>query len=231
MSAVTLSLLFLPLLILLVYLLIRRSATSQHIWTYRRLIWLGGGYLFVLAAATLLYFLLPIDQLPDEKRMDPAQALKRAEQFYAALGEGRLDVLDAELAKEWFFQAEGEELGIRYAGEYAGPELIIGSGKQPEGKIEVRYYQTPVVVNGMEISKLIPAPEVRLKGRQLTIYPPEDPEVRLAQLSNEFTIRQFSRKRPVWGGEEMGAGALYIGLPEEMVVHVDEEISVWWLDR
>jgi hypothetical protein len=192
-----------------------------------------GGYALLLLLAVILYYLFQPDQTALSRSITEKEAEQAFSQFFEALEKEDLNLLNPAYIREtWTFETEHNQLNlISPSTGWSDTSIVIAQSENPGNAIKVDYYITPVIMTGFEITDYFPNPEVELSGDTLKIAFAEV-DLNLANLSTEFTIRQFveapQQQHPYF---YHGNSALIIHLPQNLNLHVSDKLPVHWIRK
>lgn len=227
--------LFVPLLSLTIILLLIIVAFKlpslwrgkvQHDLKWKMII----GYIGILVFGMIIYFSIVQpnfaaneqhttsqnihDFLYEDEQMDELPSQYIIEEWTVSLEEGELHVV------------LGEGL---YDSNFFVP-IVVDERVDAENRAEITIYETPSLINGMDISNEIELADIQLKGSDI-IVSAEDHFIELNYYStqNEMTVTQFTKDKhgsllDIDFDLEIGEQVIAITIPKNTTLHVDEDL-------
>lgn len=188
-------------------------------------------YVIVLAAVSLLSFILP----PKEHfagRAVSSGDIERQREFqndYVRLIEsGRIDeIKGAEVKEKWKIPLERNSMSIKSAISDFYMLTFVESVPGLEGEAAAYYYGSKSYIENVDISDRIPPPQLEAEGANIVIYPPAPLKLEFAKFSLPFPFSQFSDDGNIYFNHEtvfFNHGFLYIQVPEG--VKVDGNVMI-----
>ncbi|MFD2630555.1 hypothetical protein [Oceanobacillus kapialis] len=186
-----LPIILLTVLMIGVIMLVRFSAKSFPALR-RKERWLLPLYVSILIACGII---LAIVQPFEERLASSGEEKPSSPSLYSYMDEGNPEDIDEAFVREgWDFTYSGEELHIisSPSEELMAPiyvEKVAGMGDA----VEVIYYETPLYMDGEDMSEYINPPAVTLSGDGLHIISPDGyEEVELNTFKDPFPFNQFT---------------------------------------
>lgn len=214
-------------LFMIVSKVINKSALREKRYINgKRVYWIVGGYVAVLLIAMGVFFIVPM-----ASKSIPSGTVDRENtpNLYIFEQTGKsIDTLSDFMVDQQAFTHQHDELQINWqiAGDsyFHYPVLIERTN---DDQVEVMIYQTPIIIDGMDITKYVDQVEVKRSSDTLKIIP-KKVDLSIASFQTGFPFRQFDKDREPWFEEDdqLGAQLLYFRIPDDIQLHVEEEIEV-----
>lgn len=155
--------------------------------------WIIGVYCGLLVLGGIYYGWAAQDAGLERVDSETVKITEQAiEQFYSRAEHGQLDQLEGALMQEsWEFDVEGGPLEVIVRGN-DGNLLITAMPNMQQEKLTATYFTTRMMLDSVDFTSEIKPPQVSLKDNQLIIQMPAKQHIRLAALTREFPINQFS---------------------------------------
>ncbi len=183
-------------------------------------------YLSILLFATVIYYLLPIESktLPLISEEEVRHINNQYPLFYEEpLTKEKFAEIDGLLKKkEWEFQISGDELEINTNNEFV--QIVAEKKEANDGLVEVEHYTMPSTMDGLDLTDMIPLPELKWKDNILNIDIPFI-DLKIASLQTELTITQFT-------GDKKVTNASYSSINQENIIYlkIPNNVGVNYLD-
>lgn len=228
MTIVTIS--FVILVIVILVLLLGLSFIFHWLTRFKKgklIKWVLGGYVLLLLFATMIYYFNPPQAIKAVKPLSADEVYKADFELFQALEEEDLNRLNpAYVLKEWTFKTEEEELFLSKVDPHVIGEIVLVQTDLPSNEIRIRYYRTPLNMDGWDISPYLSLPEINFMENRLDLVFPRK-ELHLSKLDVEFPLKQFQDRHEAESFIfQTGSTALLIYHPEGKTVHVDSVHSV-----
>ncbi len=110
-------------------------------------------------------------------------------------------------------------------GDSLDPMIVIEKKPVNDHKIEGTFYQTPSIINGMDVSKSMPAPNLEWSQDTLT-FTSIKKTINLTLIKKEFPIEQFTGKTPSGHNGSFGMQVLYMRVPKDLKIISSKSVSV-----
>ncbi|GAA0342393.1 hypothetical protein GCM10008967_36000 [Bacillus carboniphilus] len=187
---------------------------------------LVSGYAALLVVAFVAYHFLPLDR-SDLKEMEDDSQIREMDkvygQFYKSLHQGKINEMkDKHPYEKWEFNVDDPTIGFRSNNMEAYVNIFIEKSAELEGKMEVIYFKTPTIINGIDFTDKIKGYQMDYLDGELLVKVPHSNELKLAKFGNEFTIEQFSGGiSSRFGTPEqrvMGDHLIYVKLPQDVQI-------------
>lgn len=196
-------------------------------------------YFFLFYCAVLLLAALAVYALPDQDfiqraKNNPDQAISEARQTEANLFEiakqGNLDhTKGIYLNLSQDFIVGEDRLNLKLANGMES-EVWIERKDSNDGKIEVRSYVTPHLVEHVDFSAKIRPPVISLEGNKLQIQPPARYTLDLKTFKDNFISAQFRGSSPAesFGNTTVfGRQIIYLRIPAGMKVSSNQPYIIY----
>lgn len=181
--------LMLGILGLLIFIARRRTTTTRPVFFYgNRIKWLVLGYVCLLLLSVGIYFLIPSSNTIYSEKWshEPVPDL-----YLYASGAQPLTDISSYLKQTKEFEYQLDELNIETFG-YSDEILIrVEKNEQLEGVVEASYYETPTIVQGIDVSEKNPPLKFGLSGESLEVHLQEHVDIHVTAYKNEFPFIQF----------------------------------------
>lgn len=219
--------------IFLVFLLVLFTKNLGRIIPQRNLPGIMVGYFIILLSCLIVLPMLPKENFPvtvSEK------VLTEAKRGYIDLQnvamEGRPEQIEGVIKlKQWDFEFSGNQLEIAGADNNSGVMIIADKKNTNDGKIEVINYATKTILEGIDATNGIKAPQVLLEGNRLKITMPEQYKVEIAKFNKEFVITQLTRNDRERGMQYViGAQVLYLRIPQKVEIG-DNKLGILFAEK
>lgn len=194
----------------------------------KRIYWVFGTYLTVLLISTVIYAFFPKQDQYNQGNIEQKNTINLAELVYKgkSLEEAHLYIKD-----QWEFDYDHHELQLK--GEYDNYDhmnilINIDRKEENDGKIEVTYYETPNILEGVHISEYTDPVNVNLANSILYVQEMNHVDLHFNVYRNEFPIRQFFDEK--WWIERQGYHyqVLNVSIPKNVkITDVDEAFEVY----
>lgn len=236
-SIVVVVLLFVSLLIL------KKVIYSINHLDGKRIKGVFGGYTAILFIALIVFYMLPSENFiykekDSQKNIDNENQV--VQDFYDALQKGKVDKVKGVYKNgQWNFNLSENKLTIATSGgEPFALSIYVQRKDTNDNKIEAVHYSTATLLEGVNISDKIIAPEVELKGNQLNVMMPKQQDIQFVKFIEEFTVRQFSKGKKVEDIDYnttrmiLGTRVLYLRIPKDVQLTFDSnKVNVQYFDN
>jgi hypothetical protein len=152
--------------------------------------------------------------------------------YYDAAQKGKLAELDNIFEKKtWDFGYTDSELDLSIEGN-THYTIFVERKEINDEVMEVKYYSSKAIVNGIDLTDKVEAPNIMLLERMMFIQSPEPIELNLALFKNEFTIRQFTEEdffHPSHSFYSMRENIIYIRIPSELKINEKQNSHILFL--
>ncbi|MDG5787233.1 hypothetical protein QA612_06985 [Evansella sp. AB-P1] len=228
---------FIPLMIILIivitsYTFVKQSNSRTKKFIYgQRLRWMLSSYVIVLLLGGVTFFILPVQDFPETSVVSEVEDRVTNEafidNFYDSAFEGKIDEVDGVVvSKHLEFPFEEEELFLEnVTSDYGGIMMIVEKKEGVASEIIATHYSTGLYIQGEDFTEKLSSTEITLSNHTLTVIPPEQTEIRIADFGREFTIAQFAEKdgsdlstTASLSVQRMGHDIIYVIVPEQVEV-------------
>ncbi|TQR21444.1 hypothetical protein [Psychrobacillus vulpis] len=167
---------------------VAKSVSKRINWNQRLNKWTISTYVGILLLAVIVYEFIPAngDEVIDKKEY---QALSHENNlFEKAFGNNEESKFDSKfLVEEWMEELEGDTLEIISQGStFPTAKLNIEWTDSKEQFVEVKMFQTNILMNGVNVTGKIPLSTIEWEKDQLVITAPKAGELRYYRFSNEL---------------------------------------------
>ncbi|MDY0410298.1 hypothetical protein ACFFIS_14670 [Virgibacillus soli] len=201
-------------------------------------------YVAILLIATIITPFLP-EKLHNNQIKVMKEPISNSEMsLYELAHKGNFStVAEKYLIKSWSFPISNERVKLTFSGDsYINYDIGISK----TDKVEVRYYRTPIIINGhieVSISEDVSISHVLMKDNNLQIQNPNEQTISIVGMTNEFPFTPYSFKETLdkegvteeftvddddtsfLGGTSVSGGdsLMYILVPKNVSIDLDEE--------
>ncbi|WP_087974403.1 hypothetical protein [Oceanobacillus rekensis] len=224
---------FLPILLLLGILFVLIAIIRRLNNRGKGAKWIFIGYIILLFVSVGVYYLLPIEKKTTDSKSYSFEETQGSYDMhlYDEIQHGRVDDIDSSFIREsWDFQYQGEQL------EIIAPEnnvntvpIYVEKVDDIENVIEVVFYQTPVFVEIVEVSKYTALPDINLSSNVLSVNKPYDgsyESISFTTFKQEFPFRQLSGEKLMDHTVISGYDAIYIRVSEGIELEFDTNMMI-----
>lgn len=218
------------LVILVVFGILLNFANKITVIRGKRTYWIIGTYISVLLIAVVLYF--SILNKDDARRGDiNAHEIPNLEQV---IYENKsIEEFEPYLTKQRQLHYNNDELHINSAEvDYTNIPILI-ERKSADDFIDVNTYQTPNVVEGIDVTDY-EALSVTLIDEVMLISMDDYRELHLDVYKNDFPIRQFTGEK-IFEDDHFSFSRptqlIYLSIPEHIELTIDENIDVHYTNE
>lgn len=222
----------LGMIIMLVLVVGKFKPKKRQTNSYNKFVqWGFGVYIAVLLLAVPAAFMIPEDagftaevenapsELPSLRKLASNGDIESTGQIYQE--------------ETWEMTADSEDIQLNMEGgnePSMGLPILVERVSNQDNLIEAAYYQTPLIVEGIDMSDRLGAAGIDLSSGTMTIRPSDPIVVDLSLFKQEFPIAQFTGER--WmenvytGGEQL----LYLKIPEDVQLDYNDRIEVHYVN-
>ncbi|MED4205796.1 hypothetical protein [Neobacillus mesonae] len=188
------------------------------------------GYLAVLIICMVISIVLPVKGMTTLQKVNSDELVQEGTSFYDAAKAGDTAKLDSKyLSKEWKFDFQGRQLKMTsYGDNFYNITVIVERKDQNDGVIEASFYKTGADLNGLDISKFVHPPQLRLMDGELIISNSPKNKLKFAQFENPFPSKQFTGGS-IFGHESNsseGTSILYMKIPKNLTLNETDNINL-----
>ena len=192
-----LPLLFTLLLVFAVFKILKMLTNRIKIrWTPKYILVVVTGYitLGLLAFLYMNFFYEPeITTLSNEDIRKSEQITEKLQGDYSSF------LTDTYKKKSWQYEFEGDVLSVDVNERDIGYNfdiLLRYNDNIEKGKVILSYYQTPVIVEGLDLTDETSPPNTYMSGQQLMIGPASEHSVEFNRVDASLSILEFNRSGP-----------------------------------
>ena len=226
MSAVFLIMISCIVVVAITIWLARKLLAKVKIWTPKRVGWFIGAY--IVAGIIAMIVLTTMEQdvvILAEEELDAISEGEHA--LLEALNKAAYNELDEQYIKQSLvYEMQGDTLTLDIVREGNFADIIIEQNRDPEVReVVVKYYETPHVRFGIDVSGYMEQPVMKLENDQFYMgpfrlvniqYNQIEPTIQIAD--NLFTNEHFQR-------DSFGMRFLYLNVPAD--VHIINSSGIY----
>ena len=205
--------------VVVVMWLARKLLANVKIWTPKRVGWFIGAY--IVAGIIAMIALATMEQDVVTLAEEELHALSEGESaFIEAISKAAYNELDEQYVKQSLvYEMQGDTLTLDIISEENFYDVIIERNRDPEVReVVVKYYETPHVRFGINVSSYMEQPVMKLENDQLYMEPFRLVNIQYNQIEptiqlvdSLFTNEHFQR-------DSFGMRFLYLNVPAD--VHI-----------
>ncbi|TLS35988.1 hypothetical protein [Pseudalkalibacillus caeni] len=195
--------------------------------------WIFGGYAIILIGSVLIYFMLPEDTFTHAKTYSDEEIMqeeKNQEELYRLALNGKIDQVDDKyITQQWEFELKDDRLVLTAPEPQHSAVTVLAERAGTDKKIKIDYYGMKRIVGNVDVSSKVKAPELEFGENTIHIRKREKVNVKVANFSKEFTVKQFSdgKKSESRMSAMMDQDFLYMQIPVGVevtggVIFIDE---------
>lgn len=173
--------------------------------------WLLLIYVGVLLLATAVAPFIIGEDLSNREFLREKDIEQERRAFSQALSEGNIETIDEGfLVNEITYDYQNSTLKIERTNGY-GPQVFVERKDSNDGKIEAFIYTNRFFIDGLNFTDKLGEPfQSKLTQDTLTIQSPEQTNIKVSMIKNEFTINQFTKGSNENSTIQNGISALYL---------------------
>ena len=213
-------------IVVVTILLARKLLAKVKIWTPKRVGWFIGAY--IVAGIIAMIVLATMEQDVVILAEEELNALSEGEgAFIEAISKAAYNELDEQYIKQTLvYEMQDDTLTLDIGSEENFDDVIIERNRDPEvQEVVVKYYETPHINLGIDISSYIEQPVMELENDQFYVGPFHSVNIRYNQIEptiqiadNLFTNERFQR-------DSFGMRFLYLNVPAD--VHIINSSGIY----
>ena len=212
--------------VVVVMWLARKLLANVKIWTPKRVGWFIGAY--IVAGIIAMIVLATMEQDVVILAEEELNALSEGESaFIEAISKAAYNELDEQYVKQSFvYEMQGDTLTLDNVSEEHFDGIMIERNRDPEVReVVVKYYETPHIRLGIDVSSYMEQPIMKLENDQFYMEPFHivniqynqiDPTIQIAD--SLFTNERFRR-------DSFGMRFLYLNVPAD--VHIINSSDIY----
>lgn len=206
---------------------------GKYVYSHRvRLVF--GGYLAVLIICMVLSNILPAKSMAQLENVDGNKLDQESIELYDAAIAGNINQYDSKfLRKKWDFDYQGEQLKIATDDEtFFNITIVVEKKEQNDGQIEAGFYMTRSSVNGLDITKLVQPPQLKLTDKLLLLSNSPKNQIKFAQFANVFSLKQFTEESffGQHASSREGQSILYLKVPKDLQITDTSNQNLQYVD-
>ena len=178
-------------------------------------------YLVFLAMITIVFFVVQPKLVMTDKQIEQPPAI-----FEIIHDQDELSMLEPFKKAEWDMQVVDDliKLQASYSESWMYIPVIVVEDKMKENEAHIVYYETPSILNGVDISSLIDMPDIEVVDYHIVVnIIDEMKEYEFHSIQHDAVLRQFQTGRqegPLFDISE-GEIAIVMTVPEGTTVVAD----------
>lgn len=208
--------------------------------TSSKVYYILGGYVALLLVSVVVFLVSPYPEtsLLSEELDTGKTPILYGIQYDIIEDKIPIENFSAYKDKEWEFELTGKELMIQSnPNDTVELEIIIEKKKEADGRVEVASYNTPTMVENLDLSQFISSTDVVFQNRNtLEIIDPYD-EINVVKFSKEFIFNQFSKDNDNDEDRfsdyrtDLGERLLYIRIPKDVTVDAYDYLNIEYISE
>ncbi|MGP4107684.1 hypothetical protein [Virgibacillus sp. L01] len=218
-------------LVVLVVVRTKRIGLKSSKFSYvNRVKWMFTAYMALLLVSAGAFYVLP----KDTSLMAEETNINKGSNFslYEWSDKGKIDSVDHSYIKEtWEYNIDGSDLNLKTPSpnEMA---IFVEVNDALQQTVKVAYYQTPIIIEGINLSSRVHLPHIDFSNNNMTVTEPEPVEVNFGTYKESFIASQFSEEGWMDGAFSSSDATrssqhlLYIQIPEDIDINYDQNVFV-----
>ncbi|MFB4167920.1 hypothetical protein [Virgibacillus sp. JSM 102003] len=214
-------------IVVLVVVRTKRIRLKSSKFSYvKRVKWMFTAYMTLLLVSAGAFYVLPNDTSLMAEETAPDISL------YELADKGKIGSVDRSYIKEtWEYNSDGSELNLKTSSPNEMP-IFVEVKDVLQQTVEVAYYQTPIIIEGINFSNRVHLPHIDFSNNNMTVTEPEPVEVNLGTYKESFIASQFNEKGWMDGAFSSSDATrsnqhlLYIQIPEDIDINYDQNVFV-----
>ncbi len=207
-------------------LLARKLLAKVKIWTPKRVGWFIGAY--IVAGIIAMIVLATMEQDVAILAEDELNVLSEGEMaFIEAISKAAYNELDEQYIKQSLvYEMQGDTLTLDIVSEENFYDVIIERNRDPEVReVVVKYYETPNVLFGMDMSSYMEQPVMELENDQFYMGPFHSVNIRYNQIEPTIQIADSLFTNESFQRDSIGIRILYLNVPAD--VHIINSSGIY----
>lgn len=218
------AILYLVILIGIVYFIstmINKVVNRNGKYSYsNRVIKIFFGYFAILLICLVLDLINPGKGVSDWKTVSIKDLDKENSVVYDVASKGEIEKIDPSfLVKKWKFAYHGQRLLIGGTdSSELNTNIIVERKNTNDGEIEALNYHTRLRMDNLDLTKYVKPLQLELADGQLRLMKPQQSEIKFSELSNVFSVNQFTGVKSFSHGFGISGGLsiLYLRIPKDL---------------
>ena len=207
-------------------LLARKLLAKVKIWTPKRVGWFIGAY--IVAGIIAMSVLATMEQdvvILAEEELDTISEGEHA--LLEALNKAAYNELDEQYIKQSLvYEMQGDTLTLDIISEENFYDIIIERNRDPEVReVVVKYYETPHVRLGMDVSSYMEQPIMQLENDKFYMEPFGNIEIKYNQIKPTIQIADHLVANESFQRDSFGMRILYLNVPAD--VHIINSSGIY----
>lgn len=206
--------------------LARKLLAKVKIWTPKRVGWFIGTY--IAAGIIAMIVLTTMEQDVVILAEEELNALSEGESaFLEALSKAAYNELDEQYIKQSLvYEMQGDTLTLDNVSEENFYGIIIERNRDPEVReVVVKYYETPYIRLGMDISSYMKQPKMKLENDQFYMEPFHIVNIQYNQMEPTIQVADSLFMNDSFRRDSFGMRFLYLNVPED--VHIINSSGIY----
>ncbi|MBP1950170.1 hypothetical protein [Virgibacillus litoralis] len=209
--------------VFLVVFKVKRIPMKTNKYSYvNRVKLMFGGYMALLIISVGIFYMLPIDSDAVTEGAD----IVKEESLYNRAENGMIETVDRSYRKQtWEFTIEGNEINLRAPNNRMS--IYVEVKKEMNNKVKTAFYQSPVVIDGIDLTDRMNVPHITFSSDNMTVTEPKSVEIKYTAFKESFVTRQVTGER--WIGDRslgLNEQLLYIQIPYDIDLNYDPGVFV-----
>ncbi len=182
---------------------------------------IAAAYLPVLIVSAGILYVLP-EKKAENGDKTLAEAQEISSRFYGLAKYDKLDGYEGIYKNgSYSFKLEGNQLELAVQDKEGYYDIWVKRKSADDGRIEVKCYAMPSIVSGVDITKKVAPPVIKLEGDKLNIIPEKKYRLDYSEFDSGFITSQFTAgssgsQRGGWAF--FGGQSVYLYVPESMKI-------------
>jgi len=213
-------------IIVVVIWLARKLLAKIKIWTPKRVGWFIGAYIVVGIIAMIVLATMEQDVvILAEEELDIISEGEHA--LLEALNKAAYNELDEQYVKQSLvYEMQGDTLTLDIISEENFYDIIIERNRDPEVReVVVKYYETPNVLFGMDMSSYMEQPVIELEDDRFYVGPFNSVNIRYNQIEPTIQIADSLFTNESFRRDSIGMRFLYLNVPAD--VHIINSSDIY----
>ncbi|MGM9945611.1 MAG: hypothetical protein ACI33M_11740 [Lysinibacillus sp.] len=206
--------------------LARKLLAKVKIWTPKRVGWFIGAY--IVAGIIAMIVLATMEQDVVILAEEELNAIGKDEYaFREALDKAAYNQLDEQYIKQSLvYEMQSDTLTLDILSEESFYDVIIERNRDPEVReVVVKYYETPYIRFGIDVSSYIEQPVMQLENDQFYIGPFHSVNIRYNQIEPTIQIADSLFTNERFQKDSFGMRILYLNVPAD--VHIINSSDIY----
>ena len=226
MSAVFLIMISCIVVVAITIWLARKLLAKVKIWTPKRVGWFIGAY--IVAGIIAMIVLTTMEQdvvILAEEELDAISEGEHA--LLEALNKAAYNELDEQYIKQsLIYEMQSDTLTLDIVSEENFYDIIIERNRDPEVReVVVKYYETPNVLFGMNMSSYMEQPTMQLENDKFYMEPFASVEIKYNKIKPTIQVADHLITNESFRRDSIGIRVLYLNVPAD--VHIINSSGIY----